>query len=134
MSVFLFGGDFKIIIMTQFDKIAGQLGWIKPYSEIDLWYKKGEDWYTCVFEMSDIVGGTVRFGDLVEDVVERCLAVLPTTKFKEESIEWVLPTLVSDYFYWRRDVESEIKWAKIAMSKNREIKKETFSTLIQDRL
>lgn len=121
--------------MVEFDKIAADLGWIKPYADIDLWYKIGDEWYTAVFEMSDIVSSTRRFGELItEDTVRRTMVALPTTKFKEKDIDWVLPLLTCDYFFWRRDFEQELKWAKIAMSKNSKLEKEAFSKHIQDKL
>lgn len=121
--------------MEKFDNIVEQLGWIKPYSEIDLWYREGGEWYTCVFEMADMVSSTRKFEELLtEDVVRRTIESLPTTKFKEKNIEWILPMLVADYFWHKRDFEQELKWAQTAIDKNSKIEKTAFSKYVEERL
>lgn len=121
--------------MSKFDDLAADLGWIKPYSDIHLWYRPSSDLYTAVFYMADIYESYVVTEELLtSDIVGKGLEIMPTTKFKKESLDWVVPMLISDYFYHKRDFENELIWAKKTIQINPKINVNSFSSRIQDKL
>lgn len=115
-------------------KIIEELGWIKPFEHIDLWYRIDDELYTAIFPTEELFLYFPSEEYFTIESVKRFLSTLPHTKFKKESLDWVLRVLASDYFYWRRDYASELTWAKMAMTLNNKLEKETFSKQIQDKL
>jgi|688.fasta_scaffold1220939_1 hypothetical protein len=113
-----------------------ELGYKQPYKNINLYIsliEDGEGYFTIAFPIddSDFFKDTFITGDYLKFFIKGWCC---HTKFKKESTKWVLPTLVSDYFWHRHDTKNQIRWAKIAMSKNSNLSYKQFGNNLKNLL
>ena len=121
--------------MTKFDKYTEDLGWLKPYKDVALWYQGHKDGLRACFDINqtyDICSNNEEI--LTVEYVQGSLNFFPKTIFSKRSKNWALPLLASDYFAHRRDFENELIWAKKAMKKNKKLTPLQFSLNIREQL
>jgi len=122
--------------MKKFDNIVKDLGWTKPYENVALWYKDDKSGrLKAVFDINKTCDMVVGNEDkLTVEYVQGSLNFFPKAIFNQDSVNWVLPLLASDYFAHREDFENELIWAKKAMKKNKELTPLQFSFNIREQL
>lgn len=122
--------------MVKFDKIVEELDWVKPYENVALWYKNNKSGgLKAVFDINKTCDIFINNEDkLTVEYVQGSLNFFPKTVFSQDSMNWVLPLLASDYFAHREDFENELLWAKKAMKENKELTSLQFSLNIREQL
>lgn len=118
-----------------FEDIVTELGWIKPYNNVYLWYTNYKDGLRACFDINRTLDTWSGHEDKLNiEIVKGSLNFFPKTVFNEDSKSWVLPLLASDYFAHREDYENELVWAKKAMKNNSKLTPLQFSQKIRERL
>lgn len=118
--------------MTQFNKIAKDLGWIQPYEKVGLYYKeKDGNYLKAVIDIGNYSGMKNVDELYVKNTLEKWFN---KNIFEKENSDWVLPMLASDYFAQKADFENEIIWAKKAMKENNKLTPLQFSSKIREQL
>ncbi len=138
----------------KFDEIAKELGWIKPYEEVPLWYKEYYEKdlfdgipeltpYTGIYSIQNVYEDYGNLEDLNKNIVINLINSFNTYLFKEKDINWALPMLASDYFHHKNfgrykieniPKEDELKYAKLAIKNNPELTEKSFSHYLREDL
>ena len=116
--------------MTNFNKIALDLGWAIPYESVGVYYKYiDNDNIKAVIDIGDYS----RMNEVDTDYVKNTLENhFNKNIFKKVNIYWCLPLLASDYFAHKADFENELIWAKKAMKENNKLTPLQFSNIIRE--
>lgn len=110
--------DVELKIMERFLKIALELGWKQVAEGIMVFQKTGKDGYINInFIASNMNEDFDLYGDLVDvQFVHDYMTIISScTKVKEESLEWAIPLLISEYFGYKMDMEKATEWARKAI-------------------
>lgn len=115
--------------MTNFNKIALDLGWTIPFENVGLYYRyiDGEK-IKAVIDIGNYNSMNKVDIDFVNNTLEKHFN---KNIFKKENINWCLSLLASDYFAHKADFDNELVWAKKAMKGNSKLTPLQFSSVIR---
>lgn len=129
--------------MSNFDEVAKEMGWIKPYEEVPLWYKEKDGMCIAKFSINSTYQNYQKHDvEITPETVEGSMGYFNGNTFSCENKDWALPMLAADYFHHefnfgrivKEKIKEELKYAKMACDVQPELAERGFSPYIREKL